>query len=390
MVSVYRASLAQARGDTAGVVAHARRALELADPSDHLTRGGAAGFLGLAAWAAGDLGTGLETFGEAARSLTAAGNVADALGMTVVLATMWLAQGRPAEARRLYERALETAGQHRGPPLSTHRDLHVGLADVLREHGRPRRGRGTTSRARGTSASGPPCWRTGTAGSRRWRALQRARGDLDAAADLLDKAEVAVPARLLPRRASVPAARARVRIAQGRLADAWDWADEHDGAETSRTYLDEFDQLTLARLQIAQHRADGSTAPLDADAPAARPASSPARRRPTVEAASSRPTSCAPSPRTRAATATAPLRRPRAALSLGVPAGYRRLFLDEGAPLVELSCAPTAAGPDRAAAAHATTLLSAVVPARVSGSRRDVSLRLASASSTCCGSWPPS
>ena len=52
-IAIYRASLAQARGDAAGTAEHARRALDLAGPDDHLARGGAAGFLGLAAWAEG-------------------------------------------------------------------------------------------------------------------------------------------------------------------------------------------------------------------------------------------------------------------------------------------------------------------------------------------------
>ena len=41
----------------------------------------------------------------------------------------------PIEARRLYERALAAAESHAGPVLSTAGDLHVGLADVLREQG---------------------------------------------------------------------------------------------------------------------------------------------------------------------------------------------------------------------------------------------------------------
>ena len=48
-IEIYRASVAQARGDVAGTVAHARRALELAGDRDHLARAGASGFLGLAA-----------------------------------------------------------------------------------------------------------------------------------------------------------------------------------------------------------------------------------------------------------------------------------------------------------------------------------------------------
>ena len=51
----------------------------------------------------------------------------------------------------------------------------------------------------------------------------------------------------------IPAAQARIRIAQGRLPDAWDWSREHRVTATDPpSFLTEFIQLTLARLLIAQ------------------------------------------------------------------------------------------------------------------------------------------
>ena len=114
-IPVYRAALAQARGDVAGTVRHARHALELAGPEDHFIRGAAGGYLGLAAWAAGNLAEARSTFSEAVRSLHAAGNFVDELDTTIVLADMEVAVGRPSQARRLYERALQTATAT-GPP----------------------------------------------------------------------------------------------------------------------------------------------------------------------------------------------------------------------------------------------------------------------------------
>ena len=356
-IAAYRASIAQARGDVDGTVAHARHALELAGPDDHLARGAAAGFLGLAAWAAGDPGTAVDTFGTAVASLHKAGYIADELGATVVLAGMWLTRGRPAEARRLYERALAVAERHHGVVLSTTGDLHTGLADMLREQGDLDAAAHHLQVARelGDRASlleNRHRWYTAMAG------VLQARGDLDGAVRMLDDAEPLYLPGFFPDVRPIPALRARVRIAQGRLADARDWAVEHRvTAADPPAFLAEFNQLTLARLLIGQYRADRDLAGLeqarallDRVADAAQAAG---RAGSLVEARLVRALAWQAAGDTDAA-----LSDLAAALADGVPAGYLRLFLDEGPPMEELLRAagradlvPRAAAPAGAAAA---------------------------------------
>ena len=150
--------------------------------------------------------------------------------------------------------------------------------------------------------------------------------------------------------------RARVRIAQGRLADAWDWAHEHHvTAADPPAFLAEFNQLTLARLLIGQYRADRdesgieqARALLDRVADAAQAAG---RAGSLVEARLVRALA-----RHAAGDTDAAISDLAAALTDGVPAGYVRLFLDEGPPMEELLRA-AARRPEPAASAEYAALV---------------------------------
>ena len=251
-IPVYRASLAQARGDVAGTMRHARRALHLAGPEDHFVRGAGGGFLGLASWAAGDVQEALSVFSEAVRNLHAAGNLVDELDSTVVLADMWVAAGRPSRARQLYEQAVRAAtGGGRPYPRAT-ADLHVGLAELDRELDNLASADAhlETARTLGERASI-------TENRHRWfvamAQVRAAAGDYDTAAHLFGQAESLYRRGFYPDIRPITAMMTRLRIAAGDLASAAGWAQDRGvSVDDDADYLREYEHLTLARLLLAQ------------------------------------------------------------------------------------------------------------------------------------------
>jgi ATP/maltotriose-dependent transcriptional regulator MalT len=326
-ISVYRASLAQARGDVPGTVRHARHAVDLAGPDDHLVRGAGNGFLGLAAWAAGDVPAALATFGDAVRSLHLAGNLVDELDSTIVLADMWLAAGRPGQARRLYEEALRSATGTGEPYPRATADLHVGLAELDRElddltgaeaHLESARVLGE----RGSITENRHRWSLATA------QVHAARGDHDAALRLLDRAESLYRRGFYPDVRPIAAMKARVRIAAGDLAPVAAWADDRGlGLGADPGYLYEYEHLTLVRLRLAQNRDLGATVGL-------------LDRLHTAASRAGRPGSLLEIGLLLALAhqANDDLPRALAVLERSVaeapePANHRRLYLDEGSPV---------------------------------------------------------
>jgi LuxR family maltose regulon positive regulatory protein len=334
-LAVHRAGQARILGDVAGTVAHARRALELVGEDDHLSRGGAAALLALASWTDGDLEAASRWYAAGMASLEQAGHLSDLIGCALGLADIRLAQGRLRDAMRTYEHGLRLATGHGGPPLRGAADMHVGMSELCRERGDldAASQRLLMGRELGEENGLPQNpYRSRVAAAR----IRQAEGDLDGALALLDEAERLYVGDFSPDVRPVAALRARVWVAQGRMAEALDWAHERGvSADDALSYLREFDHVTLARLLLARsmqggvdHSAVEAMGLLDRLQHAADEGG---RTGSLIEILVLQ--SLARQSRRELPSALASLDR---ALTLAEPEGYVRVFVDEGPAMADL------------------------------------------------------
>jgi LuxR family maltose regulon positive regulatory protein len=245
--------MALAEGDVPATITYARQALDLAPQDDHLTRGGAAGFLGLAFWTNGDLEAAHRTYAEGMASLHKAGNIADAINGAITLGAIRIAQGRLREAMRTYERAVQLANAQAAPLLRGPADIYVSMSELARERNDLPSATQHLLRSQelGEHAGFPQ-------NRYRWRVamarIREAEGDLDGALALFDEAERLYMSDFSPKVRPIAALKTRVWLAQGRLAQALDWAREQDlSAQDELSYGREFEHITLAKVLLAQY-----------------------------------------------------------------------------------------------------------------------------------------
>jgi len=258
MIAIARAGLALARGDVPGTVTYAQRALDLAPEDDHMTRGGAAGFLGLAYWTSGDLEAAHRTYADGMASLQKAGNISDAINGATTLAAIRIAQGRLHDAMRTYEQALQLAMEHGTPGFAVRgtADMYVGMSEILRERNDLHAATQHLLRSKEMGEH------TGFPENRyRWRVamarIRHAQGDLEGALEMLDEAERLYMSDFSPNVHPIAAWKTRVWVAQGRLAEALGWARKQGlSAEDELSYLREFEHITLARILLARYGSD--------------------------------------------------------------------------------------------------------------------------------------
>jgi len=250
-IALYRAATALASGDLPTLAKHATQALESAAAQDHLGRGAAAGMLGLAEWAGGDLEAGVRAFRNSAASLRLAGNLLDALSTTMVVGDMLITLGRLGECHAAYEHALSNTTDH-GIEIPPAADLHSGLSAVLRlrnqlepavQHLRAAEALGITA----FSHEHRYRWSVAMAD------IARIEGDLDTSLHHLSAASKEYRRGFFPDARPIDGMVARVWILQGRLREARGWVED-SGYTTSGelSYLKEFGHITLARALLAE------------------------------------------------------------------------------------------------------------------------------------------
>ena len=342
-IAMFRAGLALVGGDVAGTMRHARRALDLAEPEDHLGRGGPAALLGLAHWRTGDLEAAHRWYAEGMASLDSGGHRSDVIGGAVTLADIRIAQGRLREAMSYYERGLRTATERPPAVLRGAADMHVGMSDVLRERDELAAARQhlLTSKELGEHAGlpkNPHRWRVAMA-----RLLQ-IDGDAVGALDLLAQAEEVYNNDFSPDVQPIPAIRARLWLAQGRLDDARGWVRGQGlTVDDELSYLREFQHVILARVLLAEFSAERSEPALSGATTLLerllRAAETGGRIGTVIEVLVLR--ALAHQARGDLPSALASLRR---ALALAEPEGYVRIFVEEGPPMAALLRATTAQG----------------------------------------------
>jgi LuxR family transcriptional regulator, maltose regulon positive regulatory protein len=343
-VAIYRAAVAHVAGDATDTIAHAERALRLMAPDDHLHQGSAAALVGLAQWAEGDLRAAEVRYLEAIGHLERAGHVPDVLGCSLALGDIQSAQGRLGDALTTLETGLRLAEPHGA--LRGTADLHIGLAEVLLERDDLD---GAAAHLQASSDLGAHA----TLGQHAYRSrvalarLLHATGETDGVYDLLSEAERLYDTDFSPPIRPVAATTARLRLADGDLKAALRWVRESAvRPDDDLIYIRQFEHLTLARVLLADGDVEEATELLDRLVMAAE-----AGRRTGAMAEGVALRALAHEHRGDLRAAIHDLEH---ALLIAEPEDHRRIFLDEGSPMVKLLGAVEA---NSAARGHAVRIL---------------------------------
>ncbi|MCC6495901.1 MAG: helix-turn-helix transcriptional regulator [Propionibacteriaceae bacterium] len=334
VIETYRAALALTHGDLDATMNHARVALARAATGDLLSIAAASALIGLALWRQGDLGAAYAAYATSADHLGRADHVADVLGCTITLVDLATTQGRLRDAEACVHRALVAAqGAGTLEPVRGTADMHVAMSLLDLERNELASAAEHLRRADELGETGGL-----PQNAYRWRValarLRAARGDTASAIELLDEAERVYVGDFSPDVRPIAATRARVLAAAGRIPEALRWASDSGLTTADRvSYLTEYEQVTLVRVQLAHAARSGSPTgdTMDLLERLIDDARTGGRQGSLVELLVLRSLACSARGQATAAAETL-----RTAVRLAEPEGYCRTFTSEGPAMATL------------------------------------------------------
>jgi len=326
-IALYRAYLADLRGDAEQAIVHASRALADADEDEWMLVFRARACLGLAEWMRGRPGEAERLLSSTVGPWRAAGENGLVIQACHYLGQVQRARGRLDAALETYQQMVEIAAMSGCRHLPTAGAGHMGAAEVVYQ-------RGDLDAALRHVADGIPLARNFAftqplaAGLATLAWIRQSSGDPAGALEAIGEAGQAAPGPpglLNP----VPAQRARLLLAQGNLPAAAGFVRQYGlGADDEPGYPREPGQLVLARVLLAQDRPGLALALLDRLHAAALAQD---RTGSVIEIGALRALALAASgDEAGAVTSLA------GTLLLACPQGYVRVFADEGPPMAAL------------------------------------------------------
>jgi LuxR family transcriptional regulator, maltose regulon positive regulatory protein len=263
-ITIARGWLAWLRGDADGAAALVSQALGELTDGDWLLTSMCQLELALADRLRGRLDDAERGLTASVARWRAAGERGWAVSVCDYLGQVHLARGRLDAARGTYQLALEIAAGPGQPALPSAGIACAGMAELDYQRGELDAAfrHVTEGIARLRSASHTAPLATGLA---RLSQIRQATGDLAGALEAIGEAEQVAPSPAVGGLVNpVPAQRARLMLAQGNVAAAARWAQQHGlGPEDEPSYPHELEYLVLARVLLAQDRPAEALALLD-------------------------------------------------------------------------------------------------------------------------------
>jgi LuxR family maltose regulon positive regulatory protein len=321
-----RASYAAVRGDVQQAMRLARQALAQLSQDDVKTRIRVTSILGLSSLRAGDVEAADRAFSEVIAATQAAGMGFVAVPIVCNLADVQFVRGQLRQAIQTCEQA-NRLGTVDGRPIQPVGFADLELGKILYEQNdlvaaEQHLSRGLERLSRGQITIG---LETGYAALAQ---VRQAHGDTEGALAAIDQAvQIARGNDIVRLSVQTSAYQARIWLAQDRLDLAARWAHDYRQSDEPE-YLREFEDLTLARVLLAQGEPARAQRPLDTLLPAAEAAG---RIGAVIEALALRALA-----RQATSDSDGALNALKRALEMAEPEGYVRVFVDAGQPMAQL------------------------------------------------------